>query len=59
MNVSKRGRTYQRGNSILIDLRRSIIDEIVLPGGDILTGIFPGSHRVQLEKFGEDIVTSL
>ena len=32
MKVSKRGRTYQRGNSISIDLRRSIIDEIVVAG---------------------------
>ena len=51
MKVGKRGRTYQRGNSISIDLRRSIIDEIVLAGGDILTGIFPGSYERIASKF--------
>ena len=51
MKVSTRGRTYQRGNSISIDLRRSIRDEIVLAGADILTGIFPGSHEQIASKF--------
>ena len=53
MKVSKRGRTYQRGNSISIDLRRSIINEIVLAGGDILTGIFPASYEQIASKFSE------
>ena len=51
MKVNKRRRTYQRGNSISIDLRRSIIDEIVLAGGDKLTGIFPGSYEQIASKF--------
>ena len=40
MEVSKRGRTYERGSSLSIDLERSIIDEIVLAGWNTLTGIF-------------------
>ena len=51
MEVSKRGRTYERGSSLSIDLRRSIIDEIVLAGGDTLTGIFPGSYEQIAAKF--------
>ena len=51
MEVSKRGRTYETGKSISIDLRRSIIDEIVLAGGDTITGTFLGSYEQIAEKF--------
>ena len=51
MEVSKRGRTYERGKSISIDLRRSIIDEIVLARGDTITGTFLGSYEQIAAKF--------
>ncbi|CAB3982278.1 transcriptional regulator [Paramuricea clavata] len=51
MKVGKRGRTWESGKSISIDLRRAIIDEIVLAGGDIVTGNFPGCYEQIATKF--------
>jgi hypothetical protein len=52
MNVSKRGRTFENGKSLSIDIRRSIINEIVLGGpGDIITGYFPGTYEAVATKF--------
>ena len=51
MKISKRGRTFESGKSLSTDLRRSIIDEIVLGGGNVITGYFPGYYEAVASRF--------
>lgn len=51
MKVSNAGRTYESGKSLSIDFRRAVLDEIVLRGGNTVTGYFPGSIQAVAEKF--------
>ena len=46
MKISKRGWTFESGKNLSTNLRRSIIDEIVLNGGNAITGYFPGYETV-------------
>ena len=43
MIVSRKGRSYDRGKAVGVELRKNVIDWIVKEGGDITTGNFPGS----------------
>lgn len=49
--ISQRGRTYEKGLPLSIDLRRSIIDEIVRNGGDIHSGYFAGQFSEVARKY--------
>lgn len=51
MKVSRRGRTFESGKATSTDIRRAIIDEIVLAGGDTTTGHFPGKYEGIATKF--------
>ena len=52
MPLNERGRTFESGNKALSnDLRRSIIDEVVLAGGNIVTDYFPGTYQAVATKF--------
>ena len=51
MKTSKRGQTFESGKSLSTDLRRSIIDEIVLGGGNVITGYFPGHYKAVASRF--------
>lgn len=51
MQVSRRGRTFENGKALSEDIRRSVIDEIVLAGGNTLTGYFPGTYEAIASKF--------
>ena len=42
LQVNSKGRTFLKGCALLRDLRTLIVDEIVLNGGNINTGYFPG-----------------
>jgi hypothetical protein len=44
--LSARGRLYDRGKALHIDLRRKIIQDITEKGGDFVTGFFPGSFSL-------------
>ena len=50
MQVSSRGRTFENGKALSDDIRRSIIDEIVLAGGNTVTGYFPGTYEAIATK---------
>ena len=53
MKFSKRRRTFDSGKALSIDLRRAILDEAVLAGGDTVTtvtGHFHGSYEVIANK---------
>ena len=51
MPLNERGRTFESGKALSNDLRRSIIDEVVLAGGNIVTGYFPGTYQAVATKF--------
>ena len=51
MKISKRGRTFESGKNLSTDLRRSIIDEIILNGGNAITGYFPGYYETVASRF--------
>jgi transposase len=51
MKVSRKGRSYENGKALTIDLRRAILDEIVLRGGNTITGYFPGTFQAVAQKF--------
>ncbi len=51
MKLSKRGRTFDCGKAVSDDLKKSIIDEIVLAGGNVVTGYFPGTYEAVAAKF--------
>ena len=40
--INTKGRTFIKGQALSSDFRRSIVDEIVRNGGDIVSGYFPG-----------------
>ena len=45
------GRTFESGKALSNDLRRSTIDEVVLAGGNIVTGCFPETYQAVATKF--------
>ena len=45
-DISARGRLFDRGKALNIDLRRKIIQDIIEEGGDFATGFFPGSFSL-------------
>ena len=51
MKISKRGRTFESGKSLSTNIRRSIIDEIILGGGNVVTGYFPGYYETVASRF--------
>jgi transposase len=51
MIVSGKGRSYERGKAVGIELRKSVIDMIVKEGGDITTGTFTGSFKNVAQHF--------
>ena len=51
MKISKRGRTFESGKNLSTDLRRSIIDEIILNGGNAITGYFSGYYETVASRF--------
>ena len=51
MKISKRGRTFESGKSLSTDIRRSIIDEIILGGGNVVTGYFSGYYETVATRF--------
>lgn len=51
MNISRKGRQYERSKAVGIELRKSVIDMIVTEGGDIMTGNFPGSFNNVAKHF--------
>ena len=42
LKFSKRGRSYQSGKALSLDIRSTIIDKIIDRGGNKVTGYFPG-----------------
>ena len=57
MIVSKKGRSYERGKAVGIELRKSVIDMIVKEGGDVMTGYFPGSFKNVAQHFSLSLST--
>ena len=51
MIVSRKGRSYERGKAVGVELRKSVIDWIVKEGGDLTTGNFPGSFTNVAKHF--------
>lgn len=51
LEVTSKGRKYQRGKPLSLELRDCIIDTIIDEGGDIASGYFPGSYKAVGERF--------
>ena len=45
MIVSEKGRSFERGKAVGLELRKSVIDMIVKEDGDVTNGNFPGSFK--------------
>ena len=45
MRVSGKGRSFESGKAVGIELRKSVIDMIVRQSGDVMTGYFNGSFK--------------
>jgi len=50
-SVSRKGRTYWRGQSLDEDLRTNIIDVIISEGGDLASGLFPGQYKDIADRY--------
>ncbi len=51
MIVSGKGRSFERGKAVRMELRKSVIDMIVKEGGDVTTENFPGSFKNVAQHF--------
>ncbi len=51
MIVSGKGRSFERGKAVGMELRKSVIDMIVKEGGDVTTWNFPGSFKNVAQHF--------
>lgn len=57
MRVTSKGRSFESGKAVGIELRKSIMDMIVREGGDVVTGYFQGSFSKVANHFSLSIST--
>lgn len=55
MPVSGKGRSYERGKAVGMDLRKSVIDMIIREGGDVTTGKSPGLFKNVAQHFSVSV----